>query len=813
MIRNLRAPALAVLGALALLAAPAVADDERTKAIEDLLPGDTIALFTVHDMETFRTNFEKTGLHGIWAEPEFQRFLDSFWGGIQKYYDSMKEDFEKSTGVAFDKVLECLQGELAIAFVGMEKGEAEPEPGIVFTIEAGKNLPIAIELVAGLRKKIQEENPGAQYSTRDIDGITIQSLGDAEFTLQYASFAGGFYFATTAELIDTVVQNFLAEPDGSLAQSEAFRDVKARFGAGGGEYLLYINAKQAFEEFDEEIPEEAKKVLDGIGLTDWSAAGMAGEFTENEWRETLALSVPGEKKGMNFLFADQGAVDLSRASEAPADSTTYSAIRFDLTGLYDEVLATVERIDESAARDLKKGIADFEKEHNLGVRDDLLGSIGNELHSFAFTPEGGSLVPHGVTTLALKDPATFEKTIEKLLAGQSLFEAKSIEYQGKTIRYLSAPLGELGENPFEGMEESPDAAIQFGIQFAFGSMAWYVEDGWLVTSNLVQALEDYIDYLKEGTGSLTENDEFRAAVESAGKAGFFAWSDPRPFVGQIYNTVLPVLRMIEGIARRAGVPLDVALLPRAKTILAHLSPSVYLARMGDGGVTVHGTALFPGTLVGFSVAGVAAAVAIPGLIQARLSANETAAIGTLKSLATSQEQFKFSTLVDADSDGTGEYGYFQELAGTSETRSGAKVDPSFLTSVLGESAAENGGIAEKNGYHFLIYLPGKDAAMREKATLPAADPGVANAQETRWVCYAWPVEFEKTGRRVFCITQEGQVYETHNYSTTYSGAGKIPEAGAAYDQDGQGDPANLENGVATGGGRSGDGNFWFPSGG
>src|SRR4029077_13333147 len=63
-----------------------------------------------------------------------------------------------------------------------------------------------------------------------------------------------------------------------------------------------------------------------------------------------------------------------------------------------------------------------------------------------------------------------------------------------------------------------------------------------------------------------------------------------------------------------------------------------------------------------------ASIAIPKLLAARLSANEAAAISTLRSISSAQAQLQSSAAIDCDADGSGEYGYFAEMAGTKSMR-------------------------------------------------------------------------------------------------------------------------------------------------
>src|SRR5438876_875707 len=68
-------------------------------------------------------------------------------------------------------------------------------------------------------------------------------------------------------------------------------------------------------------------------------------------------------------------------------------------------------------------------------------------------------------------------------------------------------------------------------------------------------------------------------------------------------------------------------------------------------------------MIVIAIIAIIAAIAIPNLLAARLSANETAAVATLRNIISAQAQFQQGAKADTDNDGTGEYGGFIELSG------------------------------------------------------------------------------------------------------------------------------------------------------
>lgn len=230
-----------------------------------------------------------------------------------------------------------------------------------------------------------------------------------------------------------------------------------------------------------------------------------------------------------------------------------------------------------------------------------------------------------------------------------------------------------------------------------------------------------------------------------------------------------------------------------------------------------------------AIIAIIAAVAIPKLISARISANENAAIATLRSIAAAQQQLQASAAIDTDADGGGEYGYFGELAGADPVRiynggtpqEGAAadlLDPTYLPVQFGNVVSDGAnGVVERQGYYFKMFLPetglspiagvGELTTGGNPGTLPDPDNS-----ELIWCCYAWPVQNTKTGNRAFFINEQGDVMGTQNRTTatnTYDAFAGIPTFDAAFTIAGDmgSDPALAQMGLTAQ-----DSNVWTPVG-
>jgi prepilin-type N-terminal cleavage/methylation domain-containing protein len=244
-----------------------------------------------------------------------------------------------------------------------------------------------------------------------------------------------------------------------------------------------------------------------------------------------------------------------------------------------------------------------------------------------------------------------------------------------------------------------------------------------------------------------------------------------------------------------------------------------------------------------AIIAIIASIAIPKLMSARVSANENAAIATLRSIASAQSQLESACAIDTDADGGGEYGYFGELAGVAPLRiwtaggpaldpGGMVLDPSILPTAFADTVLNAAGEAcvERAGYWFKMFLPdvlnGNDVAGIPET---GAD-GVGGATagnipdpdncEIYWCCYAWPTEAETTANRTFFINQEGDLLQTANNEGSdltvafYDGIDQGPAYDAAFStMAGDPNPNALTGmgaslGITAQGEVANDGNVW-----
>ncbi|MDH3592954.1 MAG: hypothetical protein OER88_13800, partial [Planctomycetota bacterium] len=154
---------------------------------------------------------------------------------------------------------------------------------------------------------------------------------------------------------------------------------------------------------------------------------------------------------------------------------------------------------------------------------------------------------------------------------------------------------------------------------------------------------------------------------------------------------------------------------------------------------------------------VLASIAIPNLHQARVAANESAAISTMRGLHVAQETYQAAVSRDGDRDGDGEYGFLVDLLG--RARAGETRIAGTRRLVNLEFERRNGDFVRR-GYYFRIYLPSDDGSPvggnERAARLRQVDGDLA---ETIMVIVAWPVSRGTSGTRAFVMDATGNLYQ------------------------------------------------------
>jgi type II secretory pathway pseudopilin PulG len=369
----------------------------------------------------------------------------------------------------------------------------------------------------------------------------------------------------------------------------------------------------------------------------------------------------------------------------------------------------------------------------------------------------------------------------------------------------------------------PGLPVPLEVSFAASADAL-----WVAASR--SALQAALDQTQSERSLLDRGLPPEATQESV-SFGFF---DTAHFLERGYGSAS---LLAAGLANAVRSPRDPArepgqVLPPLASLSQDVQPAVSWSRIEgpdlvsratfERSFAAHGTALagtpFATSYSGLVGLGMVSSIAIPKLMTARNSANEAAAIATLRSIASAQAQFQAVGIVDSDGDGVGEHGFFGELAGARPVRvgrqgrsawdpSGEALEPPVLSPAFAALADDGTGAVcvQRSGYVFQMWLPasttdGGPEGCAEPAAWPPRDASRVDPElaERFWCCYAWPASPGSTGNRVFFIDQEGDLLVCDGageYGGLFAQGGVQPAFDAAF---------NAGGGVAV------DGLVWRP---
>lgn len=156
------------------------------------------------------------------------------------------------------------------------------------------------------------------------------------------------------------------------------------------------------------------------------------------------------------------------------------------------------------------------------------------------------------------------------------------------------------------------------------------------------------------------------------------------------------------------------------------------------------------------VLGFAAYIVItPEADSQRIFAMERSAVATLREIHRTQESF-------LNLRSGSRYALLEEIADRLLAR------PGTGGSLLSDGDLR-GGILERDGFAFAVYLPGSD------------DPGALHPRDVdperasiAYAAFAWPLRYGRTGRRVFAMGPDGTVRSLENSIEPYEGREDAP---------------------------------------
>ncbi len=388
----------ALLTLLLASALPATAAD-RLEQWFNLMPKDTVGVIAVKNTPELLADWDQSHLAKFMQDAEVQRWT----APLRKDGDAPWDKFFKDHyGTGMHDTLKDYPGALVSFLVLNELDDFKDTPPNVSLCEvAGKQKEIEAHKVAEVEAE-KKKNSALKLSTADIGGVSVQiaSDGDADDNACFTSWAviGDVMIESTSrkhmEYMIAALKNNAGDPPGPA------REHLTRIGQvtnGGGDAMLYFNGERLLHLGEKALAAaEAKKkdakqsgmpgfdikpkqIMEMLGVQELQAAALTLELQDGQMRSDLTILHPEKPSGLISLMRAT-ASDVALPAFIPAGVLQGSVGRYDFAKLYDGILGMITKLGPMAMM-VTMQIPQFEQQLGFKIRDDLFGSLTDEMFS------------------------------------------------------------------------------------------------------------------------------------------------------------------------------------------------------------------------------------------------------------------------------------------------------------------------------------------------------------------------------------------------------------------------------------------------
>lgn len=612
--------------------------------------------------------------------------------------------------------------------------------------------------------------------------LTISKFVFPFFSCFYSYEKGRFVLSNQKELVEKVLLHPKGTATNTLFQESSFQQMWLKRDTALTDMFFYSQL-----EFLKTLRDDlfgSQKIQERYGWNTFKILGGWLGFQNGQLQEKLQVTFPAPSGILKVLRT--GKISLSALPLCPVETIFFASLKCSPAKL---MRFWAEVSDEMAASTPDIWLTRFQNSLKYSLIEDLFGLFGEEISLFLSLPEVGFLPDVALISPLKVAPEAFLNKLKLFLRTQEFFTLEESGYESFSMYSLQPKVG-LGPSFFF-------VCLQQHLILSYNSLS----------------LKHLIQRIRRDKPSFVQSEVFQRVdlEKSKQHQGFFLLNSKQlfqfcyaPFY-QVLN-LFPRQKTFEPArlpdAESFSKPFD-----QMMTFFDFTPTSFSFSTIGDGnslGMFFFGFLKFMG-YHWFNQR----YQQIP-----TEETNENALVQMLRDLVEGQTQFQYENLVDMDQDGMGEYGWIQELAGTALPRTSSKMPKrSFLPKEMGLQAQRNQGIARWKGYYIVLYLPSeKGVAYREPGHLSTSvsasvNAKSANAQEFRWLCYAWPTSTRKDGR-CFVVNQEGNIFVSA--TAKYSGLSNIPSAEACFNPQkiSKKEAQNIGESSQMGGESSFDGFYW-----
>ncbi len=568
--------------------------------LQDLLPEGTLLFAGIPSADSFRESFRKTRLHRLFQEEEVRQFMDSALEALLKESEALRKEFERSTGVSWDRAWELPAAQVAFAVPSIAQ-EGDRQPDLVLSLDCPGRRQTLLKALAFARETHDKRAKAKAEVWTATNVEVVSGAFDRDLRWHAAVIDDALVVTTWKGRMEQLVAALRRGQPAPLSKSAVFR--KAEEKSGAKELFLFADLAGFVKGVEERLGDDERRIVRALGFhgLTWAAGGLA--FGPASVHERLFVGTTPERKGLAKLLSLKGPA--AGFDAAPGDALQFLSFSIDVAELYDTVLEMYKGADELGFRQVMDEVDKFEKESGVSLKNDLFPAFGPRVTAYSALPQEG-LVPDSVTSFEIRDAARFDKVLRAALKNLDA-DLGALEFRGKTINYLKfrRPAG------FDG------------LRMALSTLYFMRDGDRLVTTGLASLAVGYgganalkRDILRRERPRLSASPAARDWLGGGTDgASLVLYLDLERSFTHAYNTLAPFLTLFKGTLRGLGLEADLTRMPLGETIGRHLAQTVHLVRVEPDGLRADGISASGTSVTTVAFLGAAAVVVYPALVK------------------------------------------------------------------------------------------------------------------------------------------------------------------------------------------------------
>ncbi|MBI3875536.1 MAG: hypothetical protein HY300_06165 [Verrucomicrobia bacterium] len=393
---------------------------------EKLLPANTLAVFTVPDVDRANASCGDSAMSRMWRDPAMKPFADKF---ANKFREDVLAPIERELGVKLGDYAGLAHGQVTLALTQTWQGKGKT-PGVVFLADAKDKSDSVKKILADLRKKWADG--GKQMKSekvRDAEFTVLVNAGQELGKSLEKAFPNAKSNKDENAKADDKSELLIGQSGSLFLMSNSRGDLEKILARQSGGIAPALGEQPAYEAnhsslfrdaifygwldaktlIDMAIKEIAAKNPDGgdnnpLGLKPQAAVNALGfgglktlAFHLNQSKDgTLVnffLGVPeADRKGL-FKLIVMDSKESAPPAFVPADVTKFVRFRLDGQKFWTTIEATVNEMSPQLGALMQLGLANAgkEKDPNFDFKKQIIGNLGNDVVIMQKAPRSAKL--------------------------------------------------------------------------------------------------------------------------------------------------------------------------------------------------------------------------------------------------------------------------------------------------------------------------------------------------------------------------------------------------------------------------------------